>query len=145
MATSNGLGAFSKRMKIVAAKVGDNARDIVRAAAISADTTAVITTPVDSGRARANWLTSIGEPDTRVEAAPIEGNGEASATKAISQGNQVINGWELGGGSIFIANSVAYIVPLDEGSSRQAPQGMTKQAVQSARVVLGTSKLLEGL
>lgn len=93
----------------------------VRPAIIALDQAIVSGTPVDTGRARANWFMDFGSAPDRIttsSAAPNTGRG---------------NAWTVGAGSIFIHNSVEYITYLDEGSSAQAPQGIVDPAFASVR------------
>lgn len=70
-------------------------------------------TPVDTGRARANWFVAEGAPrlDTTMSTTP-------AAVPAL-EGKSVI----------FITNSLPYIVPLEYGHSQQAPHGMVRTAI----------------
>lgn len=145
MAKSVGMGQFARRMKVIAHTVIENAERAVRQSALVADQVAVMETPVDTARARANWITSIGSPVSREEDPPVAGDAGASATKALLQGASVISRWKVGQGSIFITNNVDYIIPLDEGSSQQSPEGMTKPALAAAQQVLRRAKLLKGV
>lgn len=128
-------------MLIVAKKFALNHDIRVRRAAIAADQVAVLATPVDTGRARANWRVGIGSARTGFD----EDASDASGGATIAEGQAVIAGWKSGAGPIFISNSVPYIIPLDEGSSAQAPNGMTAAAVQAARVQLGKGSVFRGL
>lgn len=140
MAVSRGFGQFSRRMKVVANAVGENAAILVRKAALAADQAVVQSTPVDTGRARANWVVSIGAP-RRTEVGFTDPGGGI----AISAGAAVIGGYKAGQGSIFITNSVPYINELEDGSSKQARSGMTVFAIQAARAQLKRGGLLKGI
>lgn len=138
MATSRGMTEFAARFLALSLIVFGNASKRVRAAALKADEVAVLATPVDTGRARANWVVSLGSPSQ------AQGNrqpGVNPAQVALSQGAQTIEQWAPGKGSIFISNGVPYAVELDRGSSRQAPEGMTAQAIQAARKELRRGSL----
>ena len=132
MATSIGFKAFRRRMKILSEITLGNVEKRVRKAALAADQVAVLATPVDTGRARANWRVGVGtnpagfDPDAS----------DPSGASAIAQGATAIGGWKSGNGSIYISNNVPYIIPLDEGSSAQAPSGMSAAAIQAARKFL---------
>jgi hypothetical protein len=69
-------------------------------------------TPVKTGHARANWIASVGAPNT-VEA---PGTSEAVA----QAGNAVVASYKLGQGRLYVSNVVPYIRRLNEGSSTQA-------------------------
>jgi len=126
-------------MRLRADQVVANTEKAVRRAALAADQTLVLATPVDTGRARGAWLASINSIRERFDAA----TDRAGAT-TIAEAQQVIDQWKLGDGTIFISNSVPYIVPLDEGHSKQAPGGMSAAGLAAARAELRNAKLLEG-
>lgn len=80
----------------------------------------VLKTPVDTGRARGNWQVGIDEiPRDVLDVTDLNGN------STMASGSKVLAGLVPGGFQIvYIANSLPYIVPLENGHSRQAPQGM---------------------
>jgi hypothetical protein len=149
MATSRSFGEFARRMNVVSRIVGKNVEKAVRRAAIAALDAAVVSTPVDTGRARANWVVSVGRPSEYVVPPSefgnkkiSEGEAQALANSTVTQGKVPIETWKLGIGPIFIANSVPYIIALDEGASHQAPEGMSQFAVQAAQRELKKARLL---
>ena len=118
----------------------------IRKAALAVDQAAIFATPVDTGFARSRWVVTIGQPVTSSEdgvSESIEIGGDVAAAIAASQGLKEIKKWK-GVGSIFINNPLGYVVYLDEGSSEQAPQGMTEQAIAAGQAVLKELKILEG-
>ncbi len=135
MATSNSFSQFGKRMNIRANKVVFGARLAVRRAALAADRTVVDVTPLDTGRAKGNWIVSVGNPDHST----FE-EGQANAASAIAQGKSVIEGWTKG--TIFISNSLPYIGKLEDGWSQQAPDGMVTRAYDAARAELVKARLM---
>lgn len=139
MATSRSFGQLAKRLNVRVKQFSQNTERAVRRAAIAADQAAVTRTPVDTGRARGNWQVAVGSPALQ----PVAVGGPQAANAALAQGKAVISGWKLGGGSIYITNNLAYIVPLDNGSSQQAPAGMSQFAIQAAREELRKAKLLK--
>lgn len=128
-------------MELIAEAVQRNTLKTVKRAALAADQTAVLKTPVDTGRARANWLVNVGYAAYAVT--DFEGSKRAAAQAALDKGRVEIDSYKLGSGGIFITNSVSYIGFLDAGSSAQAPNGMTAAAIQAAARQLGSAKLLE--
>lgn len=140
MATSRTLGQLGKRILIRADKLGKNVEKGVRSAAIALDNEVVSRTPVDTGRAKGNWIVSIGQPSRKRIAI---GGGDAAGQVAMDQGRSVISKWKLGMGSIFVTNNLSYIQPLDNGSSQQAVGGMTSFGIQAARDVLKRMRLLK--
>ena len=75
-------------------------------------------TPVDTGRARANWNGSMKDPDyTTTESTSVAGAQARLATG--------VRGFDLFRGETFyMSNGLPYIERLDEGYSKQAPAGM---------------------
>lgn len=87
-------------------------------------------TPVDTGRARAGWMVSLGAPSTYL---PPEGD----KVSPPEQPNIETDGIQ----STFIINNVSYIKALDEGHSQQAPNGMVKLAVAKVRADMAKRKV----
>lgn len=69
--------------------------------------------PVDTGRFRANWSTSI----TNIES----GTTEETKVNMLSQ-TKGISTYKLGQ-TAFLHNNLEYAIPLEFGSSKQAPNG----------------------
>lgn len=137
------LRQFARRIELRADSIVENVDRLVRQVALAVDQAVVFETPVDTGRARSNWLVSLVEPrqDEIPPYAPGRrlGKGEsANAAAALAQGAAVI-GMRRPGQDIVISNNVPYIGRLNEGSSAQAPANFVEAAVQSgASVVRGT-------
>lgn len=127
------------RLNIRAKELGDNAQLAVRRAALAMDNELVSRTPFDTGRAKGNWITAIGSPDNRRLAV----GGPAAGQAALDQGRSKIGKWKLGMGPIYITNNLVYIVPLNNGSSEQAPTGMTDFALQAAKREIKKVRLLK--
>jgi hypothetical protein len=125
---------FGKRMRARGRRVTSNVDRLVRRTALAVDQTVVLATPVDTGRARSNWLVTLGTPshETREPYVPGEGGATAGANvqAALDQGRQVIKGYsgDVDSG-ISIANNLPYIGRLNEGWSAQAPANFVEQAV----------------
>ena len=99
-------------------------QSVVRTA-LAVDQAVVLATPVDTGRARANWQAQIGSPARDVL------DGEDKGGNATLARNANIIRARRGGGTIYISNNVAYIGVLNEGSSSQAPAGFVEMAVNA--------------
>lgn len=78
----------------------------------------LIGTPVDTGLARGGWTISVGAP------APVHGDLDPDA----ADGLHAIAAMDTShsGKVSFYSNDVPYIIPLEYGYSRQAPQGMVR-------------------
>lgn len=141
MATSRSFLEFSTRFTIIKKLVGVNTEKIVRKAAITGGSVAVLATPVRFGRARGNWIASLNSP------ARVTGkrSPDPSGARAISEGTRKIETWRTRDGSIFWINGVPYILRLENGSSSQAPSGMVALALQAAAKEFAKGGLLRGL
>ena len=87
-------------------------------------------TPVDTGRARGNWFVTRGSPsdETAEIGGPPGGDNAAIGTAASMERLeqlQVGDGFDI----YWIVNNLPYIVPLEEGTSTQAPQGWIRIAL----------------
>lgn len=134
------LERFERRIRLRANNLPGEVNRVVRQAALAADQAIVTATPVDTGRARSNWLVSLGSPREEVVPpySPLPKGtdpgklGEAdNARAAIAQGLAVI-GRRPPNVPIFITNNVHYIGELNAGSSAQAPAAFVEAAVDAA-------------
>lgn len=94
--------------------------------ALSVNRTLVLSTPVDTGRARSNWLVALNkvEKGTTQE---VDKDGTEAQAKAIG----VVTRYNLGD-EINIANNLPYIGRLNNGHSKQSPAGFVQKAIQVA-------------
>jgi hypothetical protein len=104
-------------------------------------TRVIYKTPVDTGRARANWQVSIGSMPTGT----IKIN-DANGSATVSRATAAAAGFSAGD-VIFLTNNLPYIRRLEEGGygdgpktvggfSRQAPAGMVALTVQEFQAVV---------
>lgn len=108
--------SFSEELKRFAEKADPEI--VVKKVAMDVFRRVILRTPVDTGRARANWQASIG--------APIEGEIESTdQNRGIVEAAQVIDNLE-GDQSIFLSNNLPYIERLENGYSAQSPSGIVK-------------------
>lgn len=141
--------SFSSRMNRIGSLLLYNAERTIKTAALVGLEVVVDTTPVKTGNARTNWRVSFGKanmalfdpPDTEDRNV----NREVASTRALISGANVIKNWKIGqSGNIIIANPVHYILDLDRGTSRQAPEGMSLFAIAAIKDVLRKGRLLRG-
>ena len=140
------LGEFAARIRLRGRQVEEGVNRIVRQVALVCDRELVLETPVDTGRARSNWIVSLGSAvtDERPPYAEGEGLGKgeaANAAAAMAQGQQVI-GQRRPGTDIFISNNVRYIGKLNDGWSAQAPSGFVQAAIKRAVQVVVRAEVL---
>lgn len=105
-----------------------------RAVALDLFSRIIVKTPVDTGRARGNWMIDIGRAPEGMLAQGFgpgraEG-GEPGSNAAAAQANAMAQASRLGGFrlgvTISIRNTLPYIIRLENGWSDQAPAGMVK-------------------
>lgn len=86
-------------------------------------------TPVDTGRARANWNVSLGSPDLSTTPDGIYSDYQNSpGTAAQQKGQQTLAGLQKPE-VVWIANGLPYIQKLNEGSSVQASANFVEQSI----------------
>lgn len=103
--------------------VGGDVNKLMRALALEAQGRLMLKTPVDTGRARANWNVSINTPDTSTN----EGATSAQVAAKQNEGRQVIARADfMDGDDLYVTNGLPYIKALEDGHSQQAPKGMVK-------------------
>ena len=135
------LNQFGDKIKRVAINVPKNADEIVRKVALAADQTIVMATPVDTGRARANWQAGIGAaPAGTVE---YSGGGSGAAGYAIGSAQNVVTTYKGQPGGIWLVNNLPYIQRLNEGWSAQAPAKFVEQAIDTAVTAIRDSKVIK--
>lgn len=130
------LGSFAARIRRRARQVEQGTdRTVVRVAQL-VNQTVVLATPVDTGRARANWHVSFDAPTAHSLIAY-----DQSGYGAVARNNAEIERRQQGQ-SIYIQNNLTYIQRLNEGHSRQAPAGYVELAVQAAASHVRTARVL---
>lgn len=141
------LRGFSKRMKSIGRGVTQNADRLLRTVALVADQAVVMATPVDTGRAKSNWIAGLGSAPTDDIAPYSEGEGGSTAAAneqaAMEQAQGVIasyNGDRDSG--VFLANNVSYIEQLNDGHSAQAPQNFVETALAQAIAAVPSGDIL---
>lgn len=132
MVTHN-INSFANRIRKVARDIEPAVDDTLRKVALVANQTLIMATPVDTGRARANWQVSI-------NATVDSETGDTNAQAAIERNKGVIADYQ--GGEIIIQNNVPYIEALNNGSSSQAPAGFVEKALQAAARAVSRSKVV---
>jgi hypothetical protein len=144
----NNVQTFNAQILEFAKKLApDEARTMQRKMALEGLRRLVSKTPVDTGRARANWQVGINqEPATPLHPASepfqgphVAGERPLSATPALSQvgqetfdaGAAVIEAMPLC--TCYLTNNVEYIEDLERGHSGQAPHGMLAVTVEELK------------
>lgn len=150
------LKDFSRRIKTIAATVEKGGPEVARKTAAVVLQTVVMATPVGNtalwseqsrrrarpgyagGRARANWHVSLGHVDFNTTE-----EHDAGGQATIGAGNDIIkSASNKGDVEIHIVNNLPYIVPLNEGHSKQAPAAFVELAVANAVAAIKSMKVL---
>ena len=128
------LEDIERLMAEEAVKIREGVGRIVRGTALAIDQGVVTRTPVDTGRARSNYIVSIDAPSVETREPYVPGSkgssGAENANAAIRHGQGVIAGYKPDVNvAIFIVNNLDYIAELNQGKSAQAPAGFVESAV----------------
>jgi len=99
---------------------------VTRKIALDAYARVTVKTPVDTGRARGNWNVGAGRPDLSTTK-----TGE-SPPPSLKKGD--------GEAAIYITNNLDYVFELENGSSKQSPEGMV--AVSMLELEAGIKNVL---
>jgi hypothetical protein len=113
--------SFASDVAAFAKKAGKSVDETWRAIVLELFGSVIKDTPVDTGRARGNWQTTIGIPASGV----VDRLGEGEAVKEVSATAADFSGGKV----IYLANNLVYIKSLEEGASDQAPAGMVRKNV----------------
>lgn len=100
----------------------------VKSIALKANQIIILSTPVDTGRARANWIASVDKPNTK----KLDDTDKSGSVTIADNNKVIISAPEEMGLEIHISNNLDYIIPLNNGHSAQAPAGFVEKAVQLA-------------
>lgn len=114
-------GTGGKQAKAIGNQLRAAAADIVKATILEIDANLREVTPVDTGHARANWVSSIGSPHSG------EDTGAAQAAGVVG-----VLAYKLEDGPAWETNNVPYIAALNDGHSAQAPALFVEYAVDKA-------------
>ena len=135
------MGSFEDDLRKFEAKTNRKLTQLGRKVALELFKRVIYKTPVDTGRARANWQVTIGAQASGTIAID-DTNGGATMSKATAA-----SAGFRAGDTIYLTNNLPYIRKLEEGGypdgpktvggfSRQAPAGMVALTVQEfAQVV----------
>lgn len=138
---------FSRIIRLRGSRIQENTDRLVRKVALAADQAAVSGTPVDTGRAKSNWLVQVGSANTSEVEAYVPGIGRSTASQnedaALAQGRAEIAKYK-NGQEIHITNNLPYIGELNDGSSAQAPKNFVETAVIEAANAVKNSRIVDG-
>jgi hypothetical protein len=125
MSNERNIEVFSVALDEALEAAQENANQVKRAVALDLLSRIVDRTPVDTGRARANWQVSLSSPRYANKDKLPQGRQESAvAGRAKAKGAAILRNAQEGQ-DIWITNNLPYINRLETGTwSDQAPQGM---------------------
>lgn len=114
--------SFASDMEAYAKKAGASLEETSRAIVLELFGSVIKDTPVDTGRAKGNWQTTIGAPASGT----VDRLGESEAIAEVSQQTASFGAGKV----IYLSNNLPYIYRLEyDGWSQQAPGGMLRKNI----------------
>ena len=160
MGTKKGLGDLGNMLKKVRFSIEENADKELRRVALLFDQQVVQETPVDTGRAKGNWVVGINEPNREIPIGKTKSTKNtkrdgAAAVNTITDGqvkqiereqltmarNKITNAGNVK--SIVISNNLPYIGRLNDGYSEQAGKNFVGIALKGVLSAIKTIKLIK--
>lgn len=129
--------SFAQDIGVFVKKTGVAADMVLRKLALDGYRSLVLKSPVDKGRFRASWRVAINVVDSTSQPEPPVGGPQSPAVVAYVAAQAAAHAVNLAkfqalintatfGSTISITNNLPYAEPLENGHSKQAPQGMLK-------------------
>jgi hypothetical protein len=125
------IGSFTKQLMDFQDMSLKQVDQFTRLIALEVFRRIILKTPVDTGRARGNWLCTIGVPAEAMaqgedwfQGTADAGGYDRTGRAAIEEAANQVMVWKPGDVAIFLTNNLPYIKPLEDGWSGQAPNGM---------------------
>lgn len=132
------LHAFVVNIQRRAKQVDKRVNSAVAQTVVAIDQSVVLSTPVDTGRARANWLPSLDIPITE----PTEDTLQTVTLEETLGRTVALMATRKLGQTVFITNNVHYIGLLNNGSSEQAPKNFVMIAINEGIAFLRRQKII---
>lgn len=126
MSASSGMADFNLSLALCGRKARQRSKAEIAAITLNLFSKIVAQTPVDTGVARSNWNLSVGSEDSSFS------TDRKSPEPALEKAAVDVQTLDLGD-EVYITNATSYIRKLEEGSSKQAPSGWVKVAVEQTR------------
>lgn len=131
-------GQFSLSLARFAEQTGRNIDEVMRQSVYALLNAILLRSPVDTGRFRGNWNTSIGVPNLTVEnktypGGSIESRGAAASQESLDEAQKVLATFQ-GDGVLYLSNGLIYGQELEyHAHSKQAPNGFVRLALREYR------------
>lgn len=123
---------FALDLKRFASKTGDSLEETRRNFIIKLYGAIIDRTPVDTGRLKNNWLTSVATPNRKI----LKGF-DKSGSKAKKRVEANLGEGDV---AVYMSNNLPYAVAIEEGHSKEnAPDGMVKINVERFESIMRES------
>ena len=119
---ADNIREFQLEMTAAYVELMGDLRTAVIALSLDADATLRERSPVLTGQFRANWLTSVGEPNLAVQEGPGAGFASESAAALAVYPDDA---WP----AVYVQNNLPYANALEDGHSKKAPNGVVAVTV----------------
>ena len=121
--------SFGMDLQRFAKKAGTNIETVMRGITIELFSSVILDTPVDTGRARGNWQTTVNR-DVDGEVSRLDPTGFASIAEANAANFKL-------GDIVYLTNNLPYIERLEfDAWSKQAPDGMVRKNMARLRAII---------
>lgn len=134
-----GLNKLAERMRAKAKSIPTMANDLAIKVTMTIVNDLAYATPVDESTAISNWQVQLNTPVQQEIRAYFPGSKgstySASAQATVENAEAELRG-KKPGQPIYLSNVLRYIVPLNNGSSTQAPAGYVERSVLLGRLVV---------
>ena len=138
------LQVFNGQIDEFSRRSGIALETVIRRLALEIYNGVTLKTPVDTGRARASWNLHAGAPSVKVVPTPFgdakvefrDYNKEEIDAFATAEIGTFENLGTLYVQPVFVTNGLHYIIYLEHGSSKQAPQGMVSLTLNEVEISL---------
>jgi hypothetical protein len=122
------ISALDRAILKAESDIDNNTLTVLRKVSLVVDQAVVLATPVDTGRARSNWITSLNMASTKIIPEGIDKSGSAAMAQNMDETAKVKLTDVL-----FICNNLPYIGGLNDGHSKQAAANFIQRAAQVAK------------
>jgi hypothetical protein len=140
------ISEFEKIMNSYAVRIPKNVNKVIQKVALVIDTSLVINTPIDTGKAKSNWVASLNSPAKSVRDSYVPGKKRSTESAviqaALEQAHSIVTGYDsTKGDTIYLSNSADHIVPLNTGTSKQHPGMFIEIAIAEGKSIISTKEV----
>lgn len=135
----NDFEKFSKRMDKLSDEMVAKVEKVHRVVALTVARDLIENTPVDEGRARSNWQSSLSSPNKKRREAFAPGvklgRGESANKSAANDASDAEIAKHIPHQDIYITNNLKYIGSLNDGDSEQQPALFVERAIKRGQSI----------